>query len=645
MYNFSMVGGTLVVTEELAGQGHQSHLELLDVGDVKTAPCGLWGAELPVRIRQLHSHWLCRADNIIVVRPVSFLCHHTHYVICCNPRSKDSKQSHTGDVEKFRYSCLRIPLHLMQRPWPSLLSEHRAELTDELVLAQQSSLGLKILAKLEDSKFIQTYSQESASLLWELPRYGLEFECRDGTFLSRDYAGFKLADRQQLACRTGEDDYAVEGCVDYTLPNFEQYLVLERMHQEGNTFQAQQSDQMIIVPNGTVTLDRADKMVLPSVYVSVSKATDASLKVHRYEVHPRFGHLVASSILSSLQLAALYSATSSLLPEPRSHMTGAKTAMRLVRWSSTNQPLTAQERNHLERVARFGGHLAPGLRLLCLELEKSSNTQKHLHDNEGGKGRNKNGGGLPSGLFTNTPNRAARDDSTKNQRAPARSTSSPQPDAAAAAEPHQPGAAASPRTRRRSRSRITPPGAAHHQDPPGRRAAAAAAALNRTQPAPPQNQHPNLALRRTSTPSWSCRRKPQHNMPAGASAHQSTNQSRALTCFMVTDCAADADMHELESYVSYTKQPSRTERPGSSYERPMQAATELTASRTDRLSISEATIQQHLSWTRQQATSPAASAYATQPQRRATTISDERQASSEMRPASIERRPVHHLYI
>eukprot|EP00798_Chlamydomonas_sp_ICE-L_P016369 gene16369-22571_t len=360
MYNFSMVGGTVVVTEEVAGQGRHSSLELLDVGNVATAPCELWGAELPVRIRQLYSHWLCRTPS----RATRVTLRSSATAACASP------------------STWR---------WPSLLSEHRAELTDELVLAQHSSLGLNILSKLEDSTFIHTYSQETTSLLWELPRYGLEFEQRDGTFLSRDYAGFRLADEQQLAHITSEDDHAVEGDVDYTLPKFEQYLVLERMHQEGNTFQAQQSDKMIIVPKGTVTLDRADKMVLPNVSVTVSKATNASLKVHRYEVHPRFGHLVASSILSRLQLAALYSATSSLLPEPRSRMSGAQLAMRLVRWSSKNRPLTEQERNHLDKVARCGGHLAPGLHLLCLELERSSSTQKHLHENNGVQDRPSSG--------------------------------------------------------------------------------------------------------------------------------------------------------------------------------------------------------------------------------------------------------------
>ena len=55
------------------------------------------------------------------------------------------------------------------------------------------------------------------------------------------------------------------------------------------------------------------------------------MQVHRYEVHPRFGHLVASDVLSRLQLAAMYAATSTHLPEPVSKMTGAQMAAELVR--------------------------------------------------------------------------------------------------------------------------------------------------------------------------------------------------------------------------------------------------------------------------------------------------------------------------
>lgn len=42
------------------------------------------------------------------------------------------------------------------------------------------------------------------------------------------------------------------------------------------------------------------------------------VQVHAYEVHGRFGDLRALSVAARLQLAALYTATSMLLPEPLS---------------------------------------------------------------------------------------------------------------------------------------------------------------------------------------------------------------------------------------------------------------------------------------------------------------------------------------
>jgi hypothetical protein len=51
-YEFSMdaTGGLVVVEIDNCGR----RMEALDQG------CGEWGAELPVRLRELHSHWLCR---------------------------------------------------------------------------------------------------------------------------------------------------------------------------------------------------------------------------------------------------------------------------------------------------------------------------------------------------------------------------------------------------------------------------------------------------------------------------------------------------------------------------------------------------------------------------------------------------------
>lgn len=105
-----------------------------------------------------------------------------------------------------------------------------------------------------------------------------------------------------------------------------------------------------------------------------------SLQFHTYELHGRFHHLQASSIESRLQLAALYAATSSLLPEPGSQQTGAEIAMQLVRQSWSNQPLQPAEINHLRSIAVMAGHLAPALRILTYEMEASSRQLQHLYN-------------------------------------------------------------------------------------------------------------------------------------------------------------------------------------------------------------------------------------------------------------------------
>ena len=58
-YSFHLSGGQLSVTELVdVGGGKMAELELLDVG--QDMGCGAWGPELPVRLRELRSHWLDR---------------------------------------------------------------------------------------------------------------------------------------------------------------------------------------------------------------------------------------------------------------------------------------------------------------------------------------------------------------------------------------------------------------------------------------------------------------------------------------------------------------------------------------------------------------------------------------------------------
>jgi hypothetical protein len=100
-------------------------------------------------------------------------------------------------------------------------------------------------------------------------------------------------------------------------------------------------------------------------------------QVFKYAVHGRFGYLTSACLTSRLQLAALYAASSTLLPEPASQLTGAETALVLVRHSWTNVPLTPLQQQHLRDAARLGGFQAPVLRLLCHDLAASAS--QHLH--------------------------------------------------------------------------------------------------------------------------------------------------------------------------------------------------------------------------------------------------------------------------
>ena len=102
-------------------------------------------------------------------------------------------------------------------------------------------------------------------------------------------------------------------------------------------------------------------------------------QVHTYEVHSRFGDLRATSNLSRLQLAALYAATSSLVPEPLSRMTGVQMASALLRQCWKNSPLSPDEALQVECISSLGGHLSPCLRLQAHELRLSAAQLSHLH--------------------------------------------------------------------------------------------------------------------------------------------------------------------------------------------------------------------------------------------------------------------------
>ena len=113
----------------------------------------------------------------------------------------------------------------------------------------------------------------SDSLLqWELPRFGLKFQHDPrGALMSLDYTGYRLANNQQLASRRSGW---------YTLPEFQQYLVLERCEDllgSHNSSCARRPDLLILLPVGEVQAVKDSGHGF--VRVRVPEACGAKIKV------------------------------------------------------------------------------------------------------------------------------------------------------------------------------------------------------------------------------------------------------------------------------------------------------------------------------------------------------------------------------
>jgi hypothetical protein len=179
------------------------------------------------------------------------------------------------------------------------LSERQLVLPDE-----QTSQILCVLSKLESSDFIHCFmkglcpgqllkataahskavlaaaGRAAAGMVWHLPRCGLQFELSaDGSVVSLDHRGYSLSAQQLLVSQTGKE-------VHYTLPEFHQYLLLQA--QQGSSsemFRADQSEQLVLVPSGRVTVKRqvpgitCNTRQRGSIYVRVHTGCAETIKV------------------------------------------------------------------------------------------------------------------------------------------------------------------------------------------------------------------------------------------------------------------------------------------------------------------------------------------------------------------------------
>ncbi|CAM9355098.1 unnamed protein product [Chrysoparadoxa australica] len=328
----------------------------------------LWGAEwdkqLPVRLREMHSAWVCRKRGVVLLRPLSFLDRKVQFVISLI--SKDGEQQAMGE-------CFRVPRELQSKNWPGLVTStartEQGELSDMLVLPTEGGYldqFVAVLSKLEEPALVHCFfifckDSKKVMLRLELPRYeGIEFELQGGSLVCPNhFFGHKLKSCQQME---GE------------LPGFKRYLILQGLQGAEELLLIPSSSQEEAKRHAPATVTHA---TFEPVDLNISQRCDAVLSVLAFGLHARWGDVRAPDIESRLQLASLYAATSSLLPHARLGMRGQAYAAELVRQSRVFRPLTSAEMCHLRALA--GLARLPALALLCQQLVKDSAALCLLH--------------------------------------------------------------------------------------------------------------------------------------------------------------------------------------------------------------------------------------------------------------------------
>lgn len=309
-YEFFLDHSGQLVAREVSPSDVSMALELLDATEMES-----WGQDLPIRLQKMHSHWYCRKLRIVVLRQQAFcerepqfiLVHYDttiasnyHHEVCKVPSVK-KHAGESGHGGSLAWLCFRLLDHqAKERSWLDHL-RGSLSLLERLVLPDASSAAMHILRKFEtEPGVVHAFYDADGVLIFELPRYDLSFQLEEsGKLLSRNFVGFSLAEKQQL---------------DDALADFSQYLVLESSTQS-----------LLLVPAGEVTSSDG------RVFISGPDGCAIERRLHAYELHPRFHTLEpkagATAIEARLQLAALYAATGTEVPELRSGRTGGEVAL------------------------------------------------------------------------------------------------------------------------------------------------------------------------------------------------------------------------------------------------------------------------------------------------------------------------------
>lgn len=254
-YRFSK-GSSLTIYEFREDESEM--LELLD-----GTPDGVsWAMDLPIRLKSMHSHWLLRVSNLIVLRDVCFKDRNVSFLIQLDANAGDCG---TNKYLEGQVKC--VETYSEKRDMLFYLME-KMRTMDTLVLHEHSK-ALDIISKFESKKYVHSVTDDDGkNLRFVFPRYELTFAVSDGFLHCREIAGYQLRPQQQI---------------DGTLRGVEMYLLLEQIIGD---------DNIIIFPKGKVVRESPWR-----VHVELNDKCDEKLIWHQYRFHPRF-HFIETKQVS-----------------------------------------------------------------------------------------------------------------------------------------------------------------------------------------------------------------------------------------------------------------------------------------------------------------------------------------------------------
>eukprot|EP00761_Pharyngomonas_kirbyi_P006952 gb/GECH01006961.1/.p1 GENE.gb/GECH01006961.1/~~gb/GECH01006961.1/.p1 ORF type:complete len:2802 (+),score=553.19 gb/GECH01006961.1/:1-8406(+) len=346
-YTFKLNGDKLIIKEREYNSKDDtdpSHcLELLE-------PEGSWSSGLTVRLRKMYGHWICRDQNLILFRGVLF-----------SERTPDFLLNlEDGDDNR---PCYHIPLATRSKIHWSDFLKRSSEFYQLLVAGEKGGAAkqiLNVLGKFENVEFIHMFISPDGKLIeFSLPRYQLQFRKSGNQISSKQHKGYHLALDQQMTD---------------SLREFTQYLVLEKKTEDYES--CMHAKRVILIPKGTVETHQ-DSIV----FIQADERHDARREYYKYELHSHLNVFQASNTAARLQLAAIYSACSTGIPEPCPRITAIESSMHLVRQCWQNEPFQKEELKCLLNIFEYD-FKGPSLPLLCYELLFSSQSVAFLH---GGK--------------------------------------------------------------------------------------------------------------------------------------------------------------------------------------------------------------------------------------------------------------------